>query len=144
MPNGISYNFLKESGVMINIPDNYREVTFTKLDEGDIGKYPGNNIFNPDRIAINFTLTARKDNQESKICIPATVFVFIEQEDLKDNATLDDLKIADWDGSSWNVLVLNLERWQFRTSKTFNGKDYIGYIKADACIPGDPPIAVGR
>jgi hypothetical protein len=144
MPNGICHNYLIDHGVMVNIPQAFKDVEFTILDKGTIDEFPKQNPFIPSRIVINFGLRDPNKDRDIKICIPVSITVFIERGDLVPGFTINDLNIADWDGSRWNVLSLNLERWVFHIPIRLNNIDYIGYIKADTCIAGDPPIAVGK
>jgi hypothetical protein len=143
MENGLSYNFLRDFGVMVNIPTNQWNVNLQDPRPGELDKFPEDEHFSPLRIVIDFDLIAEKEGMDERVCIPAKVFVFVMQEDLASGATFNDLKIADWDGSRWNVLVLNVERWLFPDPVAFDGAEYIGYITVDGCLPGDPPIALG-
>jgi hypothetical protein len=144
MLSGICHNYIEQFGVLINIPESYRDTILTLLDNGDIDKYTSN-PFQPQRIIINFVLRdPRKEDPNSKVCIPVSIMAFIRQTDLLPGWVFNDLNLADWDGIKWNILTWNLERWTFSAPIVLNGVQYIGYIKADACISGDPPIAVGK
>lgn len=144
MPTGISHNFLIDWGVMVNIPDAFREVELTLKEKGNLADFKSQNPFILHRIVIDFSLRdPNKADPGAKVCIPASIIVFIEQADLEFRP-FDLLNIADWDGSRWNRLTLNLERWEFPVPIRFKDVEYVGYIKADTCIAGDPPIAVGE